>query len=254
MRQTLVPAPLSVETEAQIAVLAKRARKAGGPLMKLVAMAGNQAEGLLERLPTGVRDRIEDVTSLALERCYGAASKVRGSGMLPDAGRHGHKVAVAMSGGVGGLGGLGTAVVELPATVSIFFGAIQKIAASYGFDPEEEAIRLECLRVFGSGSPLEDDDGVNTSFLASRIMINGAGAQGLIARVAPKFAMVLGQKLAAQTVPVLGAVTGAAVNLAFLRYYEELAHVRFALMKLAQDHAEGEVLHAFRAANAKQLR
>lgn len=254
MTHTLVPAPLSAQTEAQIAALAKRAQKAGGPLMKAVNLAGGRAEGLMEKLPQGVRDRIEDVTGSALEQCYKAASGVRGSGVLPDAGKHGHKIAVAVSGGAGGFGGLGSAVLELPATVSIFFAAIQKIAAEHGFDPDDEAVRLECLRVFGSGSPLEEDDGVNTGFLAARVMLNGAGAHAMIARIAPKFALVMGQKLAAQTVPVIGAVTGAAVNLAFLGYYQELAHVRFSLMKLAQSHAEGEVLHAFRAANAKPVR
>lgn len=254
MTHTLVPTPLSPKTEAEIARLAKRARNAGGPLMKAVNLAGGHAEAMLEKLPQGVRDRIEDVTGAALERCYSAAAGVRASGVLPDAGKHGHKIAVAMSGGAGGFGGIASAVIELPATVSIFFGAIQKIAGTYGFDPDDPAVRLECLRVFGSGSPLEDDDGVNTGFLASRIMLNGAGAHAMIAKVAPKFALAMGQKLAAQTVPVLGAVTGAAVNLAFLGYYQELAHVRFGLMKLAQSHAEGEVLHAFRAANAKPVR
>lgn len=254
MTQTLVPTPLSPSTEAEIARLAKRAQKAGGPMMRIINLAGGQAEGMLGKLPQGVRDRLEDVTGSALERCYGAAAGVRRSGVLPDAGKHGHKIAVAMSGGAGGFGGLGSAVLELPATVSVFFAAIQKIAASHGFDPDDEAIRLECLRVFGSGSPLEEDDGVNTGFLASRIVLNGAGAHAMIARIAPRFAIAMGQKLAAQTVPVIGAVTGAAINVAFLRYYEELAHVRFALMKLARSHAEGEVLHAFRAANAKPVR
>jgi hypothetical protein len=46
---------------------------------------------------------------------------------------------------------------------------------------------------------------------------------------------VLGQKLAAQTVPVLGAVAGAATNYAYTSYYQEMAHVHFGLRKLAID-------------------
>jgi uncharacterized protein (DUF697 family) len=58
---------------------------------------------------------------------------------------------------------------------------------------------------------------------------------GIVARVAPRLATVLGQKLAAQTVPVLGAAAGAATNYAFTSYYQEMAHVAFGLRRLAQD-------------------
>jgi len=248
-----VLAPLSTETEAEISALARRAEKAGGPLMKVISLAGNRAEGLMERIPVPVRSRIEEATAYALGRCYSLASVARGS-RLPSAGKYGHSVAAVMSGGMGGFGGLASSVVELPATVAIFFGAIQKVAQSYGFDPDDDAVKLECLRVFGSGTPFEDDDGVNTGFLASRIALSGAGAQGLIASVAPRLAGVLSQKLAAQTVPLLGAATGAAVNLAFITYYQELAHVRFSLLKLAKDHPEGEVMQSFRAASARPVR
>ncbi len=55
----------------------------------------------------------------------------------------------------------------------------------------------------------------------------------MIARVAPRLATVLGQKLAAQTVPVLGAAAGAATNYAYTSYYTEMAHVHFGMRKLA---------------------
>jgi uncharacterized protein (DUF697 family) len=51
----------------------------------------------------------------------------------------------------------------------------------------------------------------------------------------------LGQKLAAQTVPVLGAVAGAATNYAYTSYYQEMAHVHFGLRRLA---IEADIPHA----------
>jgi uncharacterized protein (DUF697 family) len=57
----------------------------------------------------------------------------------------------------------------------------------------------------------------------------------MIARVAPRLSVVLGQKLAAQTVPVLGAAAGAATNYAYTRYYQEMAHVHFGLARLARE-------------------
>jgi hypothetical protein len=59
---------------------------------------------------------------------------------------------------------------------------------------------------------------------------------------------VLGQKLAAQAVPVLGAVSGAAMNAAYLSYYREIARVRFALLNLAQVHGTEAVEAEFRLA------
>ena len=113
---------------------------------------------------------------------------------------------------------------------------------------DEDWVRAECLQVFAAGSPLAQDDGVNTSFIASRLALSGSAVPNLIKSIAPKLAAVLGQKLAAQAVPVIGAVSGAALNAAFLAYYREIARVRFALVKLAQEHGTEAVEAEFRIA------
>jgi uncharacterized protein (DUF697 family) len=72
--------------------------------------------------------------------------------------------------------------------------------------------------------------------------------RALIARVAPRLAVALGQKLAAQSVPLLGAAAGAATNYAYTRYYQDMAHVHFGLRRLAieADRDPKEVVEAFR--------
>ncbi len=57
----------------------------------------------------------------------------------------------------------------------------------------------------------------------------------MIARVAPRLSASMAQKLAAQTVPVLGAVAGATINYHFTRYYQEIARVHFGLLRLSQE-------------------
>jgi hypothetical protein len=79
-------------------------------------------------------------------------------------------------------------------------------------------------------------------FLTAKVTITGPALNGLIARVAPRFAAVLGQKLAAQAAPVLGAVAGAAVNYTFTSYYQDIARVHFGLKRLARDSGEDEGL------------
>jgi uncharacterized protein (DUF697 family) len=76
---------------------------------------------------------------------------------------------------------------------------------------------------------------VEIAFLSARMALSGTAMQAIIARVAPRLATVLGQKLAAQAVPVLGAVAGAATNYAYTSYYTDMAHVHFGLHRLAID-------------------
>jgi hypothetical protein len=239
MDQTL---PATPDLSAQVAELARRYKRANGPVIRLVNRLGSSLEGQLSALPDSFRAQIERVTAQALETSYGLAART------PDLGARGPMAAVIAAGAAGGAGGLPTAVAELPVTVTLFLNAIRAEARDAGLDPNEDWVRAECLQVFSAGSPLSQDDGVNTSFVASRLALTGSAVQNLISAIAPKLAAVLGQKLAAQAVPVLGAVSGAALNAAYLSYYREIARVRFALVKLGQVHGTEAVEAEFRLA------
>lgn len=226
----------------RIEALALRYRRANGPVMGLVNRLGGRLEAQLSVVPEALRLQIERKVAQALEAAYGLA------GRAPDLGERGPMVAVMASGAAGGAGGIATALAELPVTVTLLLNAIRAAAVEAGYDPQDPSVQAECLRVFAAGSPLSGDDGVNTSFLTARLTITGPAVQNLIATVAPKLAATLGQKLAAQAVPVLGAVTGAALNAAFLSYYREVARIRFALLRLSEVHGTEPVLAAFAVA------
>ncbi len=240
--------PLSPEQQAQVKDLAMRQKKANGVLMKAVNFVGGQVEDTLKLLPKGARAQIDDAARTALQKSYDVAATSR-SGRLTgkvqsDAG---HKVLTTLSGALGGLGGLPTALAELPVATTMIFRAVQGVAEHYGEDPTTAETRLECLAVFGAGGPGDADDGVDTSFIGARLGLTGAAVQGLISKVAPRFATILSQKLATQAVPVLGAAAGAGTNYAFTGYYVEMAHVHFGLRQLARAHGEDQVLDAFHA-------
>ena len=244
MENALIPAARTLPMD-RIAALAARHRKAGGLVMNLVTLAGSRIENRLEQLPDSVKDRIEAAAAAALERSYRLAGQTQA--MVPGLGARGHLAIATLTGAVGGAGGLASAVAELPVTVTVIFRALQTIAAAHGYDPADPEVWMECLQVFGAGGPLKRDDGVNTSFLSARVAMNGATLNRIIAAVAPRFATVLGEKLAAQAVPILGSVAGAGINYAFVQYYQEMAEVRFGLKRLAEAHGEAAVLEAFRA-------
>jgi hypothetical protein len=239
MDQTL---PVTSDLSAQVADLARRYKRANGPVIRLVNRLGTSLENQLSGLPEGFRAQIDRVTTNALQAAYGIAARA------PDLGTRGPLAAVIATGAAGGAGGLPTAVAELPVTVTLFLNAIRAEARDAGLDPDADWVRAECLQVFAAGSPLKQDDGVNTSFIGSRLALTGSAVQNLIAAIAPKLGAVLGQKLAAQAVPVLGAVSGAALNAAYLSYYREIARVRFALVKLAEVHGTEAVEAEFRLA------
>lgn len=231
---------------AEIAALALRLRRANGPVIGALNALGGLMEARATALPAGLRRLIETGTVEILEGAYQIAGRVGTHSALPETGDWGHRVAAATGGALGGAGGLGTALVELPATVTLFFAAMQKVAARHGFDPASEETRAMCLEIFGSGGPLASDDGVNTSFLGTRLAVNGTSVQALIRQVAPTLAAVIGRKLASQAVPVIGAAAGAGVNYTFLSYYQEMAHVRFGLKRLAERYGAERVDLAFR--------
>jgi hypothetical protein len=240
------PAPLTDEARADIAALARRQRQAGGVLMKGILFVGGQVEDGMKLLPAPLRSQIEAAARTALRHSYDLAARSREPGPAARiAGDRAHKIIAAVSGALGGIGGLATALAELPVATTVIFRAVQGVAAAHGEDPLSEETRLECLRVFGSGGPQEADEGIDTSFVGARLSLSGAAVQKLIARIAPHFATVMSQKLAAQTVPVLGAAAGAGTNYAFMAYYVEMAHVHFGLRRLARTHGEEAVLDLF---------
>lgn len=238
--EIIVKSSSDLDVEAELDALAKRYRGASGAGIQLLNIVGGQAETLLDKLPDGVRNRLSGQTEAALKVALRAASGSRRA-LRDQPGWLNTAVTTAM-GAAGGMGGLPSALAELPVTTTVLLRAIQGIAAEHGFDPEEEGVQFDCIQVFAAAGPLEEDDGSDLAFLSTRMMVTGQAVQKLISTVAPRLGVVLGQKLAAQTVPVLGAVAGAATNYAYTSYYQDMAHVHFGLRRLAidadRDHAE----------------
>lgn len=231
MTTDLIPKSAIAELDA----LALRYNRAGGVGLQVLNLVGTQAENLLERLPDSVKTRLETATERALGIALDAAGQSRKR--VGDAPAWLNRAATTAMGAAGGLGGLPSALAELPVTTTVLLRAIQGIATEYGYDPERADIRAECLSVFAAAGPLEHDDGANMAFLSARVTLTGATVHGVISRIAPRLATVLGQKLAAQTVPVVGAVAGAATNYAYTSYYQEMAHVHFGLKRLSETHS-----------------
>jgi len=228
----LLDAPIDpAVTQERLKALAVRHRRAGNVGIQVLNMVGGQAESLLARLPDGVRARLGETTEQALQFSMQAAHRSRG--VLTETPGWWSRALTTAMGGLGGMGGLPTALAELPVTTTVLLRAIQDVAVEHGFDPDEAGVQYDCIQVFAAAGPLDHDDGSDLAFLSTRVVVTGTALNSLIARIAPRLSVVLGQKLAAQTVPVLGAAAGAATNYAYTSYYQEMAHVQFGLRRLA---------------------
>jgi len=225
--------PRVIDVEARLDQIAARYKSAGGLGINVLNVIGGSAEGLIDRLPSVVRQNLESATVKALHQAMKAATSSRS--LVPDQKSWLNQAVSAAMGAAGGAGGLPTALAELPVTTTLLLRVIQGVAVEHGFDPLSENVQFDCVQVFSAAGPLSDDDGADLGFLSARVALSGRAMQAVIAKVAPRLAVVLGQKLAAQAVPVLGAVAGAATNYAYTSYYQDMAHVHFGLRKLAID-------------------
>lgn len=231
----------------ELAELVLRYQNAGGIGIEILNLIGTGADGLIDQLPKQVRDGLEVATEQALKQAMNAAHGSRRvvsgqSGWLQTA------VATAL-GAAGGAGGVASALAELPVTTTVLLRAIQDVAEEQGFDPASENVKFDCIQVFAAAGPMSDDDGADLAFLSTRMALSSGGMQKLAAWVVPRLSVVLGQKIAAQAVPVIGAATGAATNYAYMSYYREIAQVHFGLRRLAieADVPHNDLVAEFRA-------
>ncbi|WP_170384917.1 EcsC family protein [Ruegeria atlantica] len=222
-----------LDSEAELDRLAAYYRSAGGPGVKLLNSLGGSAESLLDQLPEPIRQGLTGATEHALWFAMHAAEGSRRA--VPDQHPWVNTAVATAMGAAGGLGGMSTALMELPATTAMLLRAIQGAAAREGFDPSEEGVKFDCVRVLSAAGPLANDDGADLGFFSVRLTLTGPAMQRLIAAVAPRLSVVLGQKLAAQSVPVLGAIAGGGTNYVYTRYYQQIARVHFGLRRLAVD-------------------
>lgn len=228
---------LHAPTDAAIEDLARRLKRANSGGMAVLNLIGGSADGLFARLPAPVRGRMEEATMMALEAALDGASRSRAAGYAGSNAWLSRGLASAL-GAAGGAGGLPSAMAELPVTTVVLLHTIQSVAEAHGFDTTREDVRKACIQTFAAAGPLSDDDGADLAFLTARTTLTGATLHAILARVAPRLSLVLGQKLAAQAVPVLGAAAGAATNYVYTGYYQDVAHVTFGMLRMAEDSDE----------------
>ena len=178
------------------------------------------------------------------------------------------RAAVTAAGAAGGFFGWPGLLVELPVTTVLLLRTIADAARAEGEDLRTVDARLACLEVFALGGPRESDDAAELGFVQLRaalaLRISGTEVGPLlVARTSPatvafvravgqRFGVVVGEKAAAQAVPILGAAAGASINLLFFQHFHDVATGRFALRRLERRYGEPLVRAAYARLQAEE--
>ncbi len=242
-----------VLSDADLAALAAAVRRLERPGFagRLAELAGKPAALVARALPGPAAAVVARVAERALERALEVALfSLRGGRFA--GGRVVHSALASASGAVGGAFGVAALAIELPVSTTIMLRAIAAIAQDEGEDLADPRTGLACLEVFALGGPAAADGEVGErGYFAVRALLarglaeaadivldkgalrgGSAVALRMLAPIVSRFGAVVSEKLAAQAVAVVGAVGGAALNLAFIEHFQELARGHFTVRRL----------------------
>ena len=223
---------------------------------RLTNMVGKPIELIGYALPTAASDAITTATSKALDLALIVALGTIQRAPRPRSQLF-HRALATASGAAGGAFGLLALPVELPVSTIIMLRSIAEIARSEGEDLSSSETALSCVQVFALGGRPGSADASESGYFAVRgilaksvtqaarfIAERGVIEEGgpllvrFIAQVASRFGVVVTQKVAAQAVPVVGALGGAAVNYAFIEHFQDVARGHFTVRRLERAYGE----------------
>ena len=228
--------------------------------MRLTAALGRQIGFIGLMVPAPIAETVNKAAEMALRGAMGLALASLGDHSTRD--RRGlHKSVAAMAGAAGGAFGLAGLPIELPFTTTLMLRSIADIAKGEGEDLSDPDVALACLEVFalggnrtadvGAANAIERGGALETGYFALRgllaksvteaarhLLDRGLTDQAspllvrFIAQVSARFGIVVSQKFAAQSVPLIGAASGAAINYAFVDHFQTLARGHFTVRRL----------------------
>jgi len=245
---------------------------------KLADLLGTPVEAVLRRLSKSNQEKVGQVVTSALHKAADAALWTMQDKPGSGASTVMHKLGAAASGAVGGFFGFSTVLVEVPLAITIMMRAVADVARSEGFSLADLQTRAQCVQIFGmesgsTGTPghqyyamkelLKQIIGMTAAEVTANISakgINGTTAQEaasllakLIEAVAARFGVVITEKVAAQIVPVLGALAGATINTLFTDHYQDMSKAVFTIRRLENKYGEEQIKVAMSAMAPKKL-
>lgn len=256
----LTPQKISAADEVLI-IKAKQDMNTMTYLMKGFNFVGGKIEDGVELLPEKVQNFVFKKTTSILEKVVAVNLKTMKKGKpFKKPSKVVYKTLVTTTGVASGFLGAGTPIVgqaafaaDLALTTKFIMRTIMDIARGKGEDLHTLEAQFQCLQVLALGGDSKDDDGADTSYYASRIAIQTSinkaseiGIQGLVkslssssnplyksfSAIVARFSGKVSEKVAAQLIPVVGGLTGGAINYTFITHFQKMAEAHFTIRML----------------------
>jgi hypothetical protein len=229
----------------------------------LTSMLGRPIDLIGKALPPGASQAIAKAAAKSLQIATKIAlSTIRNRGQ--ESSLMLHRALAVASGAAGGAFGLSSLPFEVPVSTIIMLRSILDIARSEGENLADPEAALACIEVFGLGGRTESDKTADAGYFAIRGMLatsvteaarfiteRGLADEGapvlvrLIAQISARFGGVVTQKAAAQAIPIIGALGGAAVNYAFIEHFQAIARGHFIVRRLERVYGKDVVRAAY---------
>ena len=222
-----------------------------GLAAKITSALGAPIEKGFDLLPRGWHDLVDKSTRKALEISVHSAILTLNTRQKQESANRFHKLMAAGIGAAGGFWGLPALTIELPLSTTVMLRSIADIARSEGHNLDDPQVKVGCLEVFACGGPGRADDAVETGYFTVRTALAKAvndaarfvAAKGLaegsapalvrlITQIASRFGVQVTEKIAAQSIPLLGAAGGAVINTLFIDHFQAMARGHFIVLRL----------------------
>jgi EcsC protein family len=243
----------------------------------LSAIIGRQVSAIGSIIPANISEIANKAAEAAIRSVLNFSFRSLAKTPLRD--RRGmHKSLAVLAGAAGGAFGFSGLTVELPFSTTIMLRSIADIARGEGEDLSDPKTALACLEVFALGGRADADKNIRfpeidvadynfeegaaleTGYFAVRALLaksvteaasylSGRGVVNevapalvrLVAQIGSHFGVVVSQKLVAQSVPLIGAAGGAAINYAFADHFQTTARGHFTILRLERQYGVGVV-------------
>jgi hypothetical protein len=260
------PVPYTPLTDEELAELryAKTLLENPGLTARFANLLGSPIEKGFQMLPADWNQSINKAVRIALFKALQVAAASLGEKDVRRSSNMLHKLLVGASGTLGGAFGLASVALELPISTTIMLRSIADIARSEGFDVCAIETRLHCLEVFALGGRHKSDDAAESSYWTIRAALGQAvneaatfiSRRGVIDKTAPaiarllsaiasRFGVVVSEQAAAKAIPVIGAASGAVINVLFIDHFQDMARGHFIIKRLEAKYGQGTVESAY---------
>lgn len=234
---------------------------------RLTELLGAPITASINLLPAVATEAIQTAIEKSLQAALNVALRTLGEeGKTAPPKLFTHKLLAGLSGAAGGAFGMTMVAIELPVSTVLILRSVADIARSQGEDLSDIQSRLACLEVFAidGGAKSEIDDSTEIGYFAVRAAMSKQVADAskyvlkhgisnttapplirLMNMISHRFGVVVSEKIAAQAIPVIGALGGALINTYFIDHYQDLARAHFTVRRLEREHGAAVVREAF---------